>query len=138
MAGCLPKKDLSKLSIGMNKSEVVAQLGKPKSVSVKGGVEYFHYESEASPYDGIVGGYFQYVRFIDGEVESFGKWGDFDSTNSPIKVQVEKKADIKIESNLDEGRDIYTELKKLKELETEGIITKEEFEREKQKLLDQN
>jgi hypothetical protein len=34
--------------------------------------------------------------------------------------------------------DLYTELKKLAELRDDGIITNEEFEAEKKKLLDAN
>jgi hypothetical protein len=76
---------LNKVSIGMTKSEVVRQIGRPDSVSAKGSAEYLIYywatpkqifadENNLPEY---------YIRLVDGKVESYGKMGDFDSAQVP-------------------------------------------------------
>ena len=62
-------------------------------------------------------------------------WGDFDSIKDPtLKVKTEEN--IKAQSDAVVVKDLYSELEKLKKLRDEGIISKEEFEKEKKKLLD--
>ena len=76
-----------------------------------------------------------FVRLINGVVEAFGVWGDFDSIKDPtLKVKTEEN--IKAQSDAVVVKDLYSELEKLKKLRDEGIISKEEFEKEKKKLLD--
>lgn len=76
---------MNKISMGMNKSQVVAVLGEPASVSAKGDIEYlnfhlFEYGAGLSHF---------YVRLVSGKVESFGRVGDFDSTKDPtLNVKV--------------------------------------------------
>ncbi len=92
LAGCLLDPDMSKVSLGMTKQEVIAALGKPETVAAKGNYEYLMYEGEASYSDGRLGGEFYFVRLVDGKVESYGKKGDFDSTkNDALDINIKTK-----------------------------------------------
>jgi hypothetical protein len=78
--------DLSKISLGMTKTDVVTQLGKPDEVAVQDGREFFIYNYD-HPFDGraaIIASYF--VRFTDGKVDSFGKRGEVNPFN-PYKSE---------------------------------------------------
>ena len=73
-----------------------------------------------------------------GVVDAYGKKGDCDSTKTPTSeiitesnIKVDQDSDIKVDSS----GDLYTELKKLKELLDEEIITEEEFEAKKKEIL---
>jgi hypothetical protein len=61
---------LSRISIGMPKTEALRQIGEPFSVGATGGGEVFTYRDDQK-------GWWQYdyyfVRFIDGKVESYGR-----------------------------------------------------------------
>lgn len=121
----------------MTKDEVIAVMGKPVSVSAQGRTEYLNYslsETDDQAFYGITIPY--YVRLIDGRVESFGRMGDFDSTKTPT-VRLESDQSIKQDIRLQDSGNLYTELKKLKELKDTGVITDEEFEALKKKLLEQ-
>lgn len=127
----LSKPDLSQISVGMSKEEVISRLGKPHEVAQQGQTEYFTYNFD-HPFDGrpaIVESY--YVRFAAGRVESYGRKGDFDSTKDPavdVRVSEESKA---------EPCDLYVELKKLEELRNDGLLTDEEFQAQKKKVLEE-
>lgn len=74
-----------------------------------------------------------YVRFVDGSVESYGRKGDFDSTKDPA-VEVRE---VRVEGDSgEEPCDLYSELKKLEELRADGLLTAEEFEAQKKKVLE--
>ncbi len=136
IAGCATSGIINSVQLGMTQEEVIAVMGKPVSVSAQGGSKYLNYklsETDDDAFYGFTTPY--YVRLIDGKVESFGRMGDFDSTKTPT-IKIEKEEDIKIDVK---GKpDLYTELKKLKELRNEGILTEEEFQIQKKKLLEQN
>jgi len=129
----LSKPDLSKISIGMSKQEVLAELGDPHDVARQGDVEYLTYNFD-HPFDGrpaIVDSY--YVRFVDGAVESYGRKGDFDSTKDPA-VEVRE---VRVERDgAEEPCDLYSELRKLEELRADGLLTDEEFKDQKKKVLE--
>jgi hypothetical protein len=76
-----------------------------------------------------------YVRLVNGKVESFGRTGDFDSTKTPT-VRLESDQTVRQNVGVKGSTDVYTELKKLKELKDSGIITDAEFESQKKKLLE--
>ncbi len=59
--------------------------------------------------------------------------GDFDSTKTPT-VGLESYQTIRQDSR--GSNDLYTELKKLKELKDSGVITEDEFQAQKKKLLE--
>jgi hypothetical protein len=73
--------DVDKLSIGMTREEVIAQLGPPSrtSTSVQKGVEYLFYELAhgISERSGRLNDFL--VRMENGKVASFGQVGDFDN-----------------------------------------------------------
>lgn len=69
LAGCAPWLGMEKISIGMNKSEVLSQIGKPTDVAGSGNVEYFWY----NPVNRFWQRY--YVRLVNGKVESYGPLG---------------------------------------------------------------
>ena len=83
--GCATAHRMNRLSIGMNKQQVLSVMGRPTSTaSPGGGQEILRYNLSATgddAYYGITDEY--YVRLIDGKVESYGRMGDFDSTKDP-------------------------------------------------------
>ena len=74
LAGCAPWLGMEKISIGMNKAEVLTQLGTPTDVAGAGKVEYFWY----NPVNRFWQRY--YVRLVDGRVESYGPLGSEPAT----------------------------------------------------------
>lgn len=129
--GCATAYKINNVKIGMTKQEVIAVIGKPSSISAKDGTEYLNYrfsETDDHAFMGVTTPY--YVRLINSKVDSYGRTGDFDSTQKPT-VRVETDENIKVQ---DSG-DLYTELKKLKELRDEGILTEEEYQTQKKKAL---
>jgi len=136
VAGCATASKISKVKIGMTKEEVITVMGKPASVSAQGRTEYLNYslsETDDEAFYGITRPY--YVRLIDGRVDSFGRLGDFDSTKTPT-VRLESDQSIKQDIRVKDSGDLYTEMKKLKELKDTGVITGDEFEARKKKLLE--
>ncbi len=122
----------------MTKDEVVKVMGEPASVSAQGGAEYLNYalsETDDEAFMGFTRQYF--VRLINGKVESYGRSGDFDSTKTPT-VRIESDQTVKQNVEIKGSADLYTELKKLKELKDSGIITDAEFESQKKKLLEKH
>ena len=136
LAGCATAHKLSSVQIGMTKDDVVRVIGNPTSVSVQGETEYLNYALSETDDDAFVGRTTPYyVRLINGKVESYGRKGDFDSTKTPT-VRIESDQSIRQDVEVKGSGDLYTELKKLKELKDSGIITEEEFQNLKKKLLE--
>lgn len=136
MAGCMTPtaSKISGVRLGMTKNEVISVLGKPESISAQRSAEYMSYKlTESDIVWGVVSVAY-YVRLVDGRVESFGRTGDFDSTKTPA-IKIETTQDVKHEVKTEAKGDLYTELMKLKDLKESGLLTTEEFEREKKKLL---
>lgn len=128
--GCATSTKINDVQLGMTKAEVISIMGEPNSVSAQGGAEYLNYSLIDNLY--TMGNTYQpyYVRLIDGKVESFGKTGDFDSTK-PETIRVETDENVKV----DKGADLYSELRKLKELNDDGILSDEEYEELKQRAI---
>jgi outer membrane protein assembly factor BamE (lipoprotein component of BamABCDE complex) len=129
--GCATAHIINSVQLGMTKQEVVAAIGKPTSISAKDGTEYLNYrfsETDDDAFYGVTTPYF--VRLVNGQVDSYGRSGDFDSTQKPT-VRVETDENINVQDN----GDLYTELKKLKELRDEGVLTEDEYQTEKKKAL---
>lgn len=79
--------DLTKVRVGMTRQEVVKAMGRPDSVAVQGNTEYLEYGWDQFM-DGVVGSAeWYYVRLIDGQVESYGRKGDFGTTVQPQQRQ---------------------------------------------------
>jgi outer membrane protein assembly factor BamE (lipoprotein component of BamABCDE complex) len=129
---------MNKVQIGMTKSEVIKIIGNPTSVSAKDKSEYLNYrlsETDDQAWDGITVPY--YVRLINGRVDSYGRLGDFDSTqNLTMKIETDENIKTQTEVKSSGKEDLYSELMKLKQLKEEGLITQEEFDKEKKELLD--
>ena len=127
--GCATSSTINTVQLGMTKAEVVVIMGDPVSVSAKGETEYLNYalsETDDDAFYGITSPY--YVRLVNGRVDSYGRTGDFDSTQ-PTTIRLETDEQVKI----DEDSDLYTELRKLKQLHDEGILSDAEYEDLKQK-----
>ncbi|MES1992501.1 MAG: SHOCT domain-containing protein [Pseudomonadota bacterium] len=134
LAGCATANKISGVQLGMTKEEVVRVMGKPTSVSAQGGSEYLNFalsETDDDAFRGWTKPY--YVRLVNGKVESYGRTGDFDSTKTPT-VRLESDQTIRQDSR--GSSDLYTELKKLTELKDSGVITEDEFQAQKKKLLE--
>lgn len=128
---CATAGKINNVQVGMTKEEVIAVMGKPVSVSAKGETEYLNYrlsETSDDAFYGVTDNYF--VRLVNGTVDSFGRTGDFDSTQAPT-VRIETDENIKTNG----VSDLYTELKKLAELRDSGILSEAEFEEQKAELL---
>lgn len=82
---------LNGIQLGMSKAEVIERLGQPVSISAQNKTEFLNYkltETETDAKYEWVKPY--YVRLIDGKVESYGRVGDFNSTQTPtVKIQQE-------------------------------------------------
>ncbi|MGV8935447.1 MAG: SHOCT domain-containing protein [Gallionellaceae bacterium] len=138
VTGCATAGNIGGVQLGMTKQEVFAVMGTPASVSAQGRSEYLNYalsETDDQAFYGITRPY--YVRLVDGRVESYGRAGDFDSTKTPT-VRVEYDQTIKQDVKVKGSGDLYTELKKLKELKDSEVITEEEFQSQKKILLDKH
>ena len=138
LAGCATANKMNKVQIGMTKAEVIKAIGNPASVSAKEDSEYLNYslsETSDQAYYGITVPY--YVRLINGRVDSYGRLGDFDSTQTPtLKIETDENVRTQSEIKTSGKKDLYSELVKLKQLKEEGLITQEEFDKEKKELLE--
>lgn len=129
---------LNQISVGMPKEEVVKRLGQPKSTAAAEGIEYMQYSwvkttiaaNANYPED-------YYVAIKNGRVSSYGRKGDFDSTNVPTR-RLEIDQTVRQEGTSRPAKDLYVELKKLQDLKDSGILTTEEFNARKKKLLEEN
>jgi hypothetical protein len=126
---------LNQISIGMTREDAIKILGAPKSISAKQEVEYLQYQwvktviaTDANWPDDY------FVAIKSGKVAGFGKKGDFDSTATPVqRIAIDQT--VRDSSPQSQTKDLYTELKKLKDLKDSGIINESEFEAQKKKLL---
>ena len=139
MFGCATAYKMNKVGLGMTKQEVIQAIGKPVSVSAQGKSEYLNYklsETSDDAFYGLTTPY--YVRLVGGEVESYGRMGDFDSAKDPRKVIVEREDKIQADVNVSGSSesDMFSELMKLKQLKDEGLLTEEEFQMEKKEILE--
>lgn len=136
--GCATAHKISRVAIGMTKEEVINVMGSPASTSAKGNTEYLNYALSETDDDAFMGRTRPYyIRLVNGRVDSYGRLGDFDSTQKPtVRIETDEKiktqADVKVKGK----EDLYSELMKLKQLRDEGLITEEEFEKEKKELLE--
>jgi len=131
--GCATSGVINGVNIGMTKDEVIKVMGNPVSVSAKEGTEYLNYKLSETDDDAFMGWTTPYyVRLINGKVDSYGRSGDFDSTQKPT-LRIETDENIKVQGS----GDLYTELRKLKELRDDGILTEDEYQAQKKKVLSQ-
>ena len=97
LGACTTAHKINNVALGMTKSEVISAIGAPSSSSAAGKTEYLKYrlyESYAHAANHVGTPFF--VRLIDGKVDSYGKVGDFDSTQTPtIRVETDENITIK-------------------------------------------
>ena len=137
LAGCMASTSrLNQISVGMTKQEVASALGDPIIKAAQGNGEVYRYHLRTPEQMMLTGGHDEYyVRFVGDRVESFGRFGDFDSVKNPtVEIRSESRSDSKVK--VDSSGDLYTELMKLSELRKQGILTDAEFEAQKKKLLE--
>jgi hypothetical protein len=132
LAGCATAEKLNDVRIGMPKDQVIALLGTPDSTSAQANVEYLTYYLEGDPDYGRDRPYM--VRVVDGKVESFGRMLQlWDLQNRPVagtQTSVAPGATAAPDST-----DLATQIEKLKALKDQGVLTDEEFQKAKDKLL---
>ena len=83
---CAEAQKTNKIAIGMTKNEVIQAMGRePDSTAAKGETEYLTYNLWRNFWDRKPGDYSDpfFIKSVKGKVESFGKMGDFDSTQTP-------------------------------------------------------
>ena len=76
LTGCAPWIGMHKIDLGMQKTEVLQQMGTPNSVSGSGNEEYLYYV----PVNRFWERY--YVFLINGKVEAYGRLG---AQNEPAR-----------------------------------------------------
>jgi len=139
--GCATADKLNKVHIGMTKDQVIALLGQPDSTSAQANIEYMtYYLSNDSSY----GGDQPYmVRLVEGKVESFGRaFQLFDIYNRPVggnsmgqMITPLGGPSVPLSVVQPNTPDLATSLTRLKALKDQGVLTDEEFQKAKQKLL---
>jgi hypothetical protein len=147
LAGCTNSTLLNNLHIGMTKSDVIALLGQPDSTSAQANVEYLTYYLNVATNEGPGGRDQPYlVRLVDGKVESFGRFAQLnDLYLRPVTNAVPGSANFPQSPLLSAGMvgptatpaapDLASELEKLKALKDQGVLTDQEFQAAKAKLL---
>ena len=127
---------INKVQMGMTKTEVIGVMGEPVSVSAQGTTEYLNYRlyERAGEADAIpTTPYF--VRLVNGKVESYGRTGDFDSTQKPT-IQIKREDTVSADVQTSAKPDLYSDLQRLKSLREEGAITEDEYQTLKKKLIE--
>jgi hypothetical protein len=150
-AGCETSARLNSIRIGMSKDEVTSILGTPDSTSAQANVEYMTYYLAADSGYGRDQPYM--VRLVAGKVESFGRFAQlFDLYNRPVTNALPGQPDFPQSTfnpanpllvgpgslgpdNPSRPTDLATELTRLKALKDQGVLTDEEFQKAKAKLL---
>ncbi len=153
LAGCESSAKLNSIRIGMSKDEVQSILGTPDSTSAQANVEYMTYYLTADAGYGRDQPYM--VRLVAGKVESFGRFAQlFDLYNRPVTSALPGQPDfpqsafnpanpmmmatgaVRTDSPAVQN-DLASELARIKALKDQGVLTDEEFQKAKAKLLSQ-
>jgi hypothetical protein len=147
LAGCASSAKLNDIHIGMTKDEVKLILGTPDSTSAQANVEYMTYYLDAQSGYGRDQPYM--IRLVNGKVESFGRFSQlFDLYNRPVTsatpgqpnfpqlgTSLAVQSPVAESPSLPPRPDLVAQLQQLKALRDQGVLTDEEFQRAKAKLL---
>jgi nitrogen regulatory protein PII-like uncharacterized protein len=140
LSGCATASKINSIGLGMTREEVVAKMGRPVSTSAIEGTEYMNYSLSETFDDEFYGRYTPYYVCIrNGKVISYGRTGDFNTTKDPtqvIKVIGDIKSEQKVDIKTENKEELVQKLKTLNKLLADGLITQNEFEEQKKKLLD--
>jgi len=132
LAGCATADKLNDVRIGMTKTQVLALLGPADSTSAQANIEYMTYylSTDATNRDRAYS-----VRLVDGKVESFGRFLQlFDIYNRPVGGAPQTMGMAPMTGG-SSGEDLATQIQRLKTLKDQGVLTDEEFQKAKDKLL---
>ncbi len=137
LCGCATfSSQMNSLKIGMTKDDVIKIMGQPVSTSSKGNVEFMNYaltETSTQWWYGWTSPYS--VCLQNGKVISFGRTGDFGTTAQPKEViELDQKVTT---SNNGDNADLESRLKTLNKLLADGVITQDDFNQQKAKLLNE-
>ncbi len=152
LVGCETSAKLNSIRIGMTKDQVQSMLGTPDSTSAQANVEYMTYYLTADAGYGRDQPYM--IRLVDGKVESFGRFAQlFDLYNRPVtsalpgqpnfpQLGMSSMVGAPVPVPVSPGgapvrTDLASQLQQLKALHDQGVLTDEEFQKAKQKLLNQ-
>jgi Short C-terminal domain/SmpA / OmlA family len=146
LTGCSTADKLNSIQIGMTKDQVIAILGKPDSMSAQADVEYLTYYLTPDTEQRLDQPYM--IRLVDGKVESFGRFAQlFDLYNRPVTNARPGDPNFPVGAGFGtttvmapapaapSGTDIVSQLQKLKALKDAGVLTEEEFQKAKEKVL---
>ena len=153
LVSCATSSIMGAVEPGMTRDEVIAVMGEPASVSAEGDTERLNYkisETSNDAYYGFTTPY--YVRLVNGRVVSYGKTGEPDSqvTTAPAETdevqqedEMPQEYEVRQEEEVrqedvrqdDEGLDFFTEMRKLKQLHDEGILSDAEYAELKKKAI---
>jgi hypothetical protein len=152
-ASCESSAKLNGIRIGMSKGDVLGLMGTPDSMSAQANVEYLTYYLQSDSGYGRDQPYM--VRLVDGKVESFGRFAQlFDLYNRPVTNALPGQNDfpqgainpansmggatvVRTYSGPAVKADLATQLEKLKALKDQGVLTEDEFQKAKEKVLSQ-
>ena len=133
-AGCETTKDSSKLNsvhLGMAKADLVSTLGAADTISAQANVEYLTYflsKDAGSPRQPYM------VRLVDARVDSFGRFIQLlDAHTAPAGGVQGLGIGAVMPYSL--NTDVVTQLQQLKWLKNQGVLSEEEFQKVKQRLL---
>lgn len=148
LTGCATADKLNQLRIGMTEDQVTTLMGKSDSRSAQANIIYLTYYLAN---DSRVGEQPYAVRLVDGKVESFGRFAQLlDMYNRPVPGSIHatqgyggllggaytQGATTYTTTQIPNGGGLGSELQKLKVLKDQGVLTEEEFQKAKTKLLD--
>lgn len=138
--GCQkPDIDFVKIRVGMTQADIVGRIGSPTRTSiVRPGVEVFEYEAYDRYGALIVNRRSQFVRFVNGRVESFGNLEDLNAAKPAAPAEA-KALPTRREEAAAAGAaafDLRAELEKLERLKKDGLISESEFKELRQRVLD--
>lgn len=143
VSGCATATLLNKISIGMNKGEVIAIMGTPDSTSAQSNIEYLTYYLYTD--SGRGGSYSEHpysIRLVDGKVESFGRFTQLlDVYYRPVGGQPSPLAYPGYygapapQQPQAPSSSVSAEITRLNLLRQQGVMSEEEFQKAKQKLL---
>lgn len=136
-AGCETAKDSSKLNsvhLGMTKADLISTLGNADQVSTQANVEYLTYflsKDSGSPKQPYM------VRVVDARVDSFGRFVQLLDTHGGTTGGAPGLG-IGAVMPYSLNTDVVTQLQQLKWLKDQGVLSEEEFQKVKQRVLNEN
>jgi hypothetical protein len=161
ISGCANSGKINNVRLGMTKDEVIKVLGEPVSITAQDDNKFLNYKLSETNNDalrGLTTPY--YVKIMNDRVESFGRSADIVNSEKPavddtkiensskqpgVRIQSHEECaqgtaaktqkDEEVKTEIKSEPELYTQLKKLKELREEGALTEKEYQERKKKIL---